>query len=183
MTKWPGRARRSLGLATCLVAAALGAGCGGSKRSAVEAPEAMPTTAPPASDRDALVAQLQRERDDAEHRARDAQRAANEAQSQCQLTQHELESLRERDSFEEAIWSRLGHAEISEDALRERAVGAARARRLSLEGTLKDAAAAHASIEQALRRVHLVPDIEWARYKHDVESTLDGLDRLLRDSP
>jgi hypothetical protein len=73
--------------------------------------------------------------------------------------------------------------ETSEGVLRERRSDATRARRLSIDAKLKSVDGTTASVEHALRRVHLVPDVEWLGYRHDLESTLDGLDRTLRDEP
>jgi hypothetical protein len=80
---------RRVAAITCLAAASLGAACNASQATALGVRSPGPT-ASSESDQGALVSRLQRERDEAEHRARDAQRAANDTQGRCDLTQHEL---------------------------------------------------------------------------------------------
>jgi hypothetical protein len=129
-----------------------------------------------------MVIQLRVERDDAVHRALDATKAVDAERGRCQLVEHEFESLRERDSYEDAIWSRLEHADIDERVLRESLEPARGERRRKLEATLRDAAVARASVERSIRRVRVASDLDWPRLKHEVDSELEGLDQILRSA-
>ena len=154
------------------------AACGG------EQSNLQPSSSPPIAtlDHDAVVARAERERDDAVRRASDAQQEATRALGACQLTQHELDSLRERTSFVQSVWSRLEQTEITERAVRERLAGAARDKRRPIEEALRSVGASRDTVERSVRRVHTVADVDWPRFKHDQESALDGMDRTLRDS-
>lgn len=156
-------------------------GCGAPRQCGPASPPPAPTASAAADPVD-LAARLQRERDEALHRALDAQRALDDARGQCDLTRHELDSLRELEAFEDIVWYRLGQADISAATLREAVSAAPAQRRKAMGAALEAADAAVAAIERTLRRVHSVSDVEWPRYKHDLESALDGLDRSLRDA-
>ncbi len=91
-------------------------------------------------------------------------------------------SIHERDAYEDAIWSRLDHADIDERNIREHLEQARGERRPKLEGILRDAAGARASVERSIRRVHSASDIEWPRLKHELDSELEGLDQILRSA-
>ena len=185
----PGAARARVAAvlaATPLVGALLVAGVAALGCREAPPPASTPTrttaASAPAPERDGLVARLEAERDDALHRALDTRKESEEARGRCQLIEHDLESLRERDAFEDAIWSGLDHAAIDERAVRALLAGASRDRRRALDGALRDVAAAREAIHESLRRVHAVSEREWPRFKHDVESATEGLQRVLRDA-
>ncbi len=66
--------------------------------------------------------------------------------------------------------------------LHERLSRLASRQRQALEATLKEVDTAHEEVELAVRRVRSVPDMEWPRYAHDLESKVDGLERSLRSA-
>lgn len=179
------RSRRSLSsrsVYASLLFAAWALGCGAPQPSNPVSPPPPAATGSAASDPGDPATRIERERDDALHRALDAQRALEDARGQCDLTRHELGSLRERAAFEDVVWYRLGQADTAAGALREAMTAAAGPRRKAMDAVLKEADAGVASIERTLRRVHGVSDTEWLRYTHDLESALDGLDRSLREA-
>ena len=130
MTSSYGPVRRALWLRSQPLIALVAVGCGAGVDSQVS-----PVVAPSVSDRDSVVARLERQRDDAAHRALDSQQAADRARGECQLVRHELDAIRERDGFEQTIWYRLGQAEITERDLRERASPGPRLRPFETRGS------------------------------------------------
>ena len=143
-------------------------------------PARSPQSAPTLAGFDAQTAQLRQERDDAVHRALDARKEADDARGQCELTRHQLDSLRERETFRDLIGSRLDQADRDESSLTEALARADGGRKRAIEAALRDASAARQSIDRSLRHVQSVSDVEWPRFRHDVESALEGLDRVLR---
>ncbi len=161
-----------------VVAVVSGLACG--SPAAVESPPVVAARTAPVCD-PACGATLAQARD--EHRAMDAEQRASEAAGQCELTQHQLDSLRQRDVFQDVIFYRLTQAAISEKALRARMAGVSGKARRDLEATLASARTARDAIVDALGRARKVSDLEWPRYAHDLDSATAGLDALLRDSP
>lgn len=132
-----------------------------------------------ATDCQSEVGELLRQRDEADGRllaARDGQR---DERARADLLQHRLDSLQERDGFEDMIWSRLEQAAIREQWVRDRLARASRAERPAIQASLKDADTARESLQQGLRRVRSVSDVEWPRYKHDMESAVEALEHAL----
>jgi hypothetical protein len=175
--------RRSLpnAVLSCLAAGLLVATASCTAEPRPSDPTRTPQPAPTLADLDVPLARLRQERDDAVHIALHARKEADDARGQCELTQHELDSLRERETFRDLIGSRLDQAEHDERDLQEALARADGARKRAIETALRDASAARQSIDRSLRHVQSVSDVEWPRLKHDVESALEGLDHVLRN--
>jgi hypothetical protein len=140
---------------------------------------AVGTTTTTAAPQNETISRLERERDDANRRADAIARNAAADRGKCDLASHELETLRARNTFEQAIWLRLDGAEVTRGSLEGRLAGATADQKKTIERALKDAAPPRAFVEKALRRVHVTSDVEWPRYSTEVEAAMADLERAL----
>lgn len=131
---------------------------------------------------EAEIQELLQEREEASLRATVAKNAERDQSGRSDLLQHQLDSLRERDGFEDMIWSRLEQAAIREQWARDRLARASRAERPAIQASLKDAETARETLEHEIRRVRRVSDIEWPRYRHDLESAVEALEHALLEA-
>lgn len=131
---------------------------------------------------EAETQELVQERDEASLRATAAKGAERDQTARSDLLQHQLDSLRERDGFEDMIWSRLEQAAIREQWVRDRLARAPRAERPAIQASLKDAETARETLEHGIRRVRRVSDVEWPRYRHDLESAVEALEHALLEA-
>jgi hypothetical protein len=137
------------------------------------------TTTTTAAPQNEAISRLERERDDANRRADAIARNAAADRGKCDLASHELEVLRSRNTFEQAIWLRLDSAQVTRDSLEGMRAGATADQKKTVDRALKDAAPLQAFIEKSLRRVHVTSDVEWPRYSAEVESVTSDLERAL----
>jgi hypothetical protein len=140
---------------------------------------AVGTTTTTAVSQNEAISRLERERDDANRRADAIARNAAADRGKCDLASHELETLRSRNTFEQAIWLRLDGAEVTRKTLEDLHEHATADQKKTIERALKDAAPLKAFIEKSLRRVHVTSDVEWPRYSAELEATTSDLERVL----
>jgi hypothetical protein len=141
---------------------------------------AVSTTTTTGAPQNEAISRLERERDDANRRADAIARNAAADRGKCDLASHELESLRARNTFEQAIWLRLDSAEVTRASLEGmRATAATADQKKTIDRALKDAAPLEAFVEKSLRRVHVTSDVEWPRYGAEVEAAMNDLERAL----
>ncbi len=148
-------------------------------RTNTRASDARAATNLQAKDCQAEVDELLRQRDETDGRLTAARDAQRDERARADLLQHQLDSLQERDGFEDMIGSRLDQASIREQWVRDRLARASRAERPAIQASLKDAETARDSLQQGLRRVRRVSDVEWPRYRHDMESAVEALEHAL----
>lgn len=122
---------------------------------------------------------MERERDDANRRADAIARNAAADRGKCDLASHDLETLRARNTFEQAIWLRLDSAAVSRASLEGMRAGATADRKKTIDRALEEAAPLEAFIEKSLRRVHVTSDVEWPRYSVELERAMSDLERAL----
>lgn len=140
---------------------------------------AVGTTTTTAAPQNEAISRLERERDDANRRADAIGRNAAADRGKCDLASHELETLRARNTFEQAMWLRLDGAAVSRESLENMRATATADQKKTIERALKDAEPLQAFIEKSLRRVHVASDVEWPRYSAEIEGAMSGLERAL----
>jgi hypothetical protein len=137
------------------------------------------TTTTTAAPQNEAISRLERERDDANRRADAIARNAAQDRGKCDLASHELEVLRARNTFEQALWLRLDGSEVTRASLEDRRANATADQKKTIDRALKDAVPLRAFIDKSLRRVHVTSDVEWARYSAELEGAMSDLERVL----
>lgn len=125
------------------------------------------------------VTRLTRERDDAVRRAEAAEKVMTETRRERDTATQDLTKLRERDNFEQSIWIRLNQADLSVHSLGDLLPQLPREQRKTVEHAIVESLPLRGAVEHELRRLHTVPDSEWAAFERELDKQMDALEDVL----